>query len=46
MWLWKREMGYVSGFDTSTWKEVNSRKLQGPISAFLITEDGRSVLTP
>lgn len=38
----KRGMGFVSAFDTSTWKEVKSRKLQDdPISAFSIARDGR-----
>jgi len=28
----KRGMGFVSAFDTSTWKEVKSRKLQTTLS--------------
>jgi prolactin regulatory element-binding protein len=38
----KRGMGFVSAFDTDTWKEVNSRKVQDdPISAFSMSRDGR-----
>jgi prolactin regulatory element-binding protein len=38
----KRGVGFVSAFDTSTWKQVNSRKVQeDPISAFSISRDGR-----
>lgn len=38
----KRGNGFVSAFDTSSWKQVASRKLQeDPISAFSITRDGR-----
>ncbi len=38
----KRGMGFVSTFDTSSWKQVNSRKVQeDPISAFSISREGR-----
>jgi prolactin regulatory element-binding protein len=38
----KRGMGFISTFDSSSWKQVNSRKLQeDPISAFTISRDGR-----
>ena len=38
----KQGVGFVSVFDTDTWKEVKSRKLQDdPISAFSISRDGR-----
>lgn len=40
----KRGMGYVSAVDTSTWKYVNSLKLQDSISAPLISRDERIVL--
>lgn len=38
----KRGIGFVSAFDTASWKQVNSRKVQeDPISAFSISRDGR-----
>lgn len=38
----KRGMGFISTFDSTSWKQVNSRKLQeDPISAFTISRDGR-----
>jgi prolactin regulatory element-binding protein len=38
----KGRKGFVSAFDTSTWRKVKSKKLQEvPISAFAISRDGK-----
>ncbi|CAK9867480.1 unnamed protein product, partial [Sphagnum jensenii] len=38
----KGSKGFVSAFDTSTWRKVKSKKLQEvPISAFAISRDGK-----